>query len=602
MPYDSIDQFLDLFPAKRVKIKNGWNVICPAHPDKNPSLSVSLNADKILVNCKAGCDVEQIVKSLNITMADLFIGTKLLAPPTPKEVCRYNYDKDGKLIHQTVRYSPKSFKQCRPDTDGKIIWNLDGIEPILYNYGDITSAIIYGDTIFIPEGEKDCDNLTKWGLHATTNAMGIGGKWRDNYTETLKDAKVVILADNDKGNHINKGIEFAYQKAKILKEVCKSVKVIIFPDDKDVSDWLERGHTIDELNTLIVNTPEWTPLPDRFIGKTYDNLICLANVEPKAIDWLWYPYIPKGMVSMLDGDPGGGKSFITLAITTSITLGKALPHDSTKTLGNVLIASAEDGIANTIVPRLLRMGADMTKVFCIPKLFTLDDDGVNMLDYYLFMWKPALLVIDPLSSYIAGSVDIHRSNQVRGITSKLYDLADKHNVAIIALRHMNKSSAMKAIYRGMGGIDFTGQARSELLAGSDADDPSIKGIIHIKANNAPLGEPIGYTLVTDQKDRNVCDFMWLDQCQTTESGILGVSGGGGDKLQQAKELLTELLSEDEVDQKSLSTAADTQGISLRTLNTAKKALGIVSSKQGNKWYWKMPQKINDKETENGVSS
>lgn len=252
--FKSFDEFLDLFPTRpRQKIEHGYNVLCPAHNDRNPSLSVSKISDKILLHCNAGCPTPQILAKLNLSAGDLF----LINSQTRTEKAIYKYhDAKRQLLFEVVRYTPKAFKQRRPDGRGGYIWNLKGIAPVLYHLPDITNAITRGDAIYITEGEKDADALVSLGLVATTNAMGAG-KWRDCYSNALRDADVVIIPDADAPGrkHASEVAASCYGKA-------ESIKMLELQDAKDITDWLERGHTAEELRQLIDNCPLYE-LPEK---------------------------------------------------------------------------------------------------------------------------------------------------------------------------------------------------------------------------------------------------------------------------------------------------------------------------------------------------
>jgi len=245
--FKSIDEFLDLFPSKpRQKIKGGYNVLCPAHNDKNPSLSVSSNSSKILLDCKAGCELHQILAKLNLSEHDLFLSTS----QTSQIEAVYQYhDADRKVIHETVRFNnPKSFRQRQLDGNGEYIWTLKNVTPVLYHLPDIIKAIGYGDLVFLTEGEKDADTLWEWGFVATTNPMGAG-KWNMTYSESLRGANVVFIPDTD-----TEGLKHAKTVVKSLGEYVKSLKIIILEDSKDISEWFAKGHTPEELEILVSNT------------------------------------------------------------------------------------------------------------------------------------------------------------------------------------------------------------------------------------------------------------------------------------------------------------------------------------------------------------
>jgi hypothetical protein len=315
----------------------------------------------------------------------------------------------------------------------------------------------------------------------------------------------------------------------------------------------------------------------------------LIDIQPEAVKWLWKPYIPYGKFSLLEGDPGIGKSWVALAIATALSLGCGLPKQDETTRAPVLIASCEDGLADTIRPRLDGMGADLSAISAIDGLFTLDDGGFELLEGWVQQTVPGLLIIDPLVGYLSGELDINKANQVRHGTARLAKLADKYGLAILAIRHLTKGGSLKPIYRGLGSIDFTASARSVLMAGCDPDLPNSRGILHIKSNLAPLGEAIGYELRND-------GFFWTDHCDLTIERLFATSEGGS-ALHDAKAFLLDLLADGEVPANEIYAQADNRDIAKRTLHRAKEELRVLAVKSGDpgekgfrKWYWKLPQK------------
>jgi 5S rRNA maturation endonuclease (ribonuclease M5) len=242
----------------------GWQARCAGHDDSNASLSISTGADgRILLKCHAGCSAENIVTALGLTLGDLF-------PPRagngnhskPRIVAAYDYhDENGKLLFQCVRFEPKDFRQRRPDPakPGEWIWNLKDTCRVLYRLREVKAAIADGRTIFVAEGEKDCDALVKHGFVATCNPMGAG-KWLLEHTATLAGAsRVVVIADKD-----TPGRNHAQAVAVALHGAVKSVKVIELPDVntktvKDAADWFAAGGTADALRGLVKAAPEIVP-------------------------------------------------------------------------------------------------------------------------------------------------------------------------------------------------------------------------------------------------------------------------------------------------------------------------------------------------------
>jgi putative DNA primase/helicase len=259
-----IENFVSRLNAKRSG--KGWVANCPAHDDRKPSLNINEGADgSVLLKCHAGCPVDRIVGALNLTMKDLFRRSK--NQRSKRSIVRtYDYvDRHGKLLFQTVRYQPKDFKQRRPDPfkAGDWIWNLKGVQRVLYRLPEVKSAVAVGETIYIAEGEKDVDALVMQGSAATCNPLGAkrdGSTWARTYTKTLRGAaNVVVIADKDEI-----GRRHARVIAAALHRVTKSVKVIELPNRgalkiKDAHDFFAAGGTADELRAIVESAPEFIP-------------------------------------------------------------------------------------------------------------------------------------------------------------------------------------------------------------------------------------------------------------------------------------------------------------------------------------------------------
>lgn len=244
--------------------KDGWRAACPCHNGKSDSsLSIIPTNDRVLVKCFAECDTSDILKTLGLTMADLFVREQKPGAEKRQVVRTYDYhDIHGKLIHQTVRFEPKSFRQRRPDPvhPGEWIWDLKGIEPLLYHLPQITKAIEQGETVYIVEGEKDAEALNAMGLAATCNPMGAK-KWRPEYSETLRKAHVVILPDYD-----TPGQQHATIIAQALIGIAASVKIVkdlhTNESGSDIADWLRAGGTKEEFHAFVDAAPPYEPAPN----------------------------------------------------------------------------------------------------------------------------------------------------------------------------------------------------------------------------------------------------------------------------------------------------------------------------------------------------
>src|SRR5579884_1261025 len=247
-----------------VKVNNdGWMAKCPAHDDQNPSLSVKhCDNGRTLLCCYAGCQVEDICAAIGITTKDLFDGG---SQPVKKEkridkIYCY-HDADRTELFQVVRYEPKDFRQRRADPNhpGEFIWNTKGVKKVLFRLPETIAAIKNGDLIYLCEGEKDVLAMVEKGFSATCNPGGAG-KWQDSYTETLRNADVVIIADKD-----DAGRRHAQLVASKLHGTAKSIRVLELPDVKgkpvkDAADFFEAGGDAEQIRELVKKTPQWTPV------------------------------------------------------------------------------------------------------------------------------------------------------------------------------------------------------------------------------------------------------------------------------------------------------------------------------------------------------
>ncbi|MDD4414948.1 MAG: AAA family ATPase, partial [Oscillospiraceae bacterium] len=200
-------------------------------------------------------------------------------------------------------------------------------------------------------------------------------------------------------------------------------------------------------------------------------IICMDDIETKEVDWLWYPYIPYGKVTIVQGDPGEGKTSFALALIALLTTGKPLPeqeHGGEPV--SVIYQTAEDGLSDTIKPRLEAYGADCKRVLVI------DEDEVSLtlsderLEEAVNETGARLVVLDPIQAYLGSDVDMHRANEVRPVFKRLCTMAEKTCCAVILIGHMNKDTKGKALYRGLGSINYSAAVRSILVVGRAKDE------------------------------------------------------------------------------------------------------------------------------------
>lgn len=312
-------------------------------------------------------------------------------------------------------------------------------------------------------------------------------------------------------------------------------------------------------------------------------LIYMDTVQETETKWPWYPYIPFGKITVIQGDPGEGKTTLILNIAALLTQGK-LPHlDEQSEPMNVIYQTAEDGLSDTVKPRLTKAGADCSKVVVIRE----DEKNISMSDKRLEAaiahTHAKLVILDSLQAYIGADVDMHRANEIRPVMSHLASIAEKYGCAIVLIGYMNKAMGMKSTYRGLGSIDITAAARSVLIVARDRERPEFRVVAHAKSSLAPEGKTVAFELDPDNGFRFAGEY----ECNIDEI-LLGI--GSKSKVKQAMELLQEALKDGEKSQKSIMTKAGYSRISKRTIDEAKRALGVKSKRKQDGWYWSIPKK------------
>jgi hypothetical protein len=324
------------------------------------------------------------------------------------------------------------------------------------------------------------------------------------------------------------------------------------------------------------------------------DIVPVSAVETEFVDWLFKPYIPVGKLTLLEGDPESGKTYVALALSAAVTTGRGLDFEipvlgKSQLVGepaNVVYFSAEDGIGDTIKPRFASLGGDERRLHVAKDGaagFTLSQ--IDRLDEVLSGLKPVLLVIDPLQAFLGANVDMHRANQVRPVLSPLSSLAEKHRCAILLIRHLNKSVQQKTQYRGMGSIDFTATARSVLLAGTDPRRPGGFALLQTKCSVARKGPGILYSI-------DDSGLHWDGQADLSASDLMQASANSGQPPRggRAVEFLRQMLSAGPVASAEVNAKAQAEDISMRSLNRAKDELGVICQPAGFQggWIWRLP--------------
>lgn len=433
---------------------NGWQALCPAHDDRKPSLKIDIGKDgRILLKCFAGCETEDIVKAIGLEMSNLFPSGDDEKTPKRQVAAVYNYrDENGNLLYQVCRTEPKGFFQRRPDGRGGWVKGLGDVKPVLYRLPELLQAVQSGETVFIPEGEKDVDNLARLGLAATTNPMGAG-KWRPEFSDYLKNAEVIILPDADEA-----GRKHAQQVAQSLHGKAASVKVLELPDlpaKGDVSDWLAAGGTREELLRLVAETPEWKP-PKPANCFTAAELLRMEFPDPV---WCVSGILPEGL-TILAGKPKIGKSWMALNLAVAVASGGVFLGESVNP-AQVLYFALED-TPRRLKDRLLSvLSGDPApeRLYLYTGLPKLDDGGLVLLEAEIIKRKPKLVIIDTLQR-IRG---VHKGNSTAYQVdyeeiAGLKQIADRHGVALVLIHHLKKAAEVDPLDMVSGSVGISGAA------------------------------------------------------------------------------------------------------------------------------------------------
>lgn len=314
-----------------------------------------------------------------------------------------------------------------------------------------------------------------------------------------------------------------------------------------------------------------------------------SNIQPKSIEWLWYPYIPYGKLTIIQGDPGEGKSTFILNIIALITQGKLMPDGYGNSESKVAIYQcAEDSVADTIKPRLEQAGAN-----CDNAAFIVDDNESLTLDDVrieaaIEKTGARLFVIDPIQAFIPPDADMLSATKMRNVLRKLANVADRNNCAIILIGHMNKGHRGNNLYRGLGSIDIAAIARSILMITRDVAKPGIRYMIPIKSSLAPEGSAISFIFKPEG------GIQWLGKCDVTAGQIQDDDKAAMlSKHDRARQLIINMLSMNPVSAKTMYEELDNNGIKSRTVEKVKKELQVTTYRSGKCWYWKLPNRIPD---------
>ena len=396
-----------------------------------------------------------------------------------------------------------------------------------------------------------------WQQHNYLSLGGVSGKALRQFLSERPDVERVFLClDSDKA-----GEDACKRLAGLLPDTVSVTR--IQPCMKDWNDVLAHRAEIPNRNyfkSIVLKEPS---KPETV------KIIRMSDVELTPVEWLWKPYLPFGKLSVLQGNPGEGKTYFAMHLAAACTNGKLLPNMERMEPFNVIYQTAEDGLGDTVKPRLIEAGADLDRVLVIDDSdvqLTLSDERIEKA---IIENNARLVIIDPIQAYLGADVDMNRANEVRPIFMRLGQVAQRTGCAILLIGHLNKAAGMQSLQRGLGSIDIAAAVRSVMFIGKLKHDPTMRILTHEKSSLAPPGVSLAFSL------GNEGGFRWVGKYDITADEMLsGIEPQRETKTQQAKDLICTLLAGGkQVLSEDIDKAALERGIPGRTVRDAKRELG-----------------------------
>lgn len=396
-----------------------------------------------------------------------------------------------------------------------------------------------------------------WQQHNYLSLGGVSGKALRQFPSERPDVERVFLClDADKA-----GEDACKRLTALLPDTVSVTR--IQPCMKDWNDVLVHRAEIPNRNyfkSIVLKEPS---KPETV------KIIRMSDVELTPVEWLWKPYLPFGKLSVLQGNPGEGKTYFAMHLAAACTNGKLLPNMERMEPFNVIYQTAEDGLGDTVKPRLIEAGADLDRVLVIDDSeaqLTLSDERIERA---IIENNARLVIIDPIQAYLGADVDMNRANEVRPIFMRLGQVAQRTGCAILLIGHLNKAAGMQSLQRGLGSIDIAAAVRSVMFIGKLKHDPTMRILTHEKSSLAPPGASLAFSLGDEG------GFRWVGEYDITADEMLsGIEPQRETKTQQAKDLICTLLAGGkQVFSEDIDKAALERGIPGRTVRDAKRELG-----------------------------
>ena len=575
------------------------NVHCPAHDDKNPSCSVSQDNGTLLVHCHAGCEQDSVISALVKRglwpTASIYASNQAL--PHRREWAAYDA-LSGEHISNHVRIDKEGEEK-------RVFWAPSGVKTSdlsLYRVDVLREKP--GCPVIVCEGEPATDALAtqekELGTAAVGTMTGAAAMPGEAALVPLVQRDVYLWPDND-----SKGIRHMGSIGAVLTALgCKSIHVIDWPASPpkgDAADAISQGV---DITSLIATAAEFNvglyADQDQAIPVPGVHAIRLSDVEPEEVSWLWRGYIPYGKLTVLGGDPGLGKSWATLDLGARVTVGAETPDGNERIdVGAVVLLTAEDGLADTVRPRIDAQGGNAELVSVVEGV--VDAEGhehhpsllkdIEQLEAVVVSTRARLVIVDPLNAY-TGNTNGYVDTQIRQVLTPLSKMAERTGAAVLLVMHLNQDMSLPVLYRFQGTIGYLGAVRSALVVARDTEDPEKRVMALIKSNLTRSMPAFAFTIAGDPPT-----LSWLGQVDTDITELLAAGPAGNtSKLEQAKSFLKSCLSLGAVPTHDVLSLATTANISVKTLRRAADVVGVKKShagepgqQGGGHWLWQLPE-------------
>ncbi len=323
-------------------------------------------------------------------------------------------------------------------------------------------------------------------------------------------------------------------------------------------------------------------------------LISLDQVKPEQVQWLWPSRIPLGKITILQGDPGLGKSTLALDVAARVTRNLSMPDGTISAIGasaDVFLMSAEDGLSDTIRPRLDAAGADQQRIHVPKDQHYVVPKDTGLIRNAVLQTGAKLVILDPLAAFLEGSVNTWNNQHVRRALAPLAQVAESQGAAILILDHLNKRTGISAIQRGSGSIAFNAAARSVLLVCKHPEDSEIFVLAGVKSNLGAAPASLAYH--TLEAENKAVKLAWRGECPYTADDLATFKPAGSRRLATASDFLSVRLAKGSASSKVVEREAVERGISLRTLTRARKQLRVVSKPTGLQGEWRLSLPVNE---------